>query len=86
MQLSHGAVVHHSKEHRYSNTDVTAIGKRTAKTLAQCGAKTIGVTNDDDRTDESAQSTEDCLTGNDNVDINEVLCKETVENVSDAPR
>ncbi|KAA0202522.1 hypothetical protein HAZT_HAZT007355 [Hyalella azteca] len=37
-QLSHGAVVHESKERRYRLAPVPCLGKRTAKTLAQCGA------------------------------------------------
>uniref|UniRef100_A0A2P2I7G7 tRNA-uridine aminocarboxypropyltransferase n=1 Tax=Hirondellea gigas TaxID=1518452 RepID=A0A2P2I7G7_9CRUS len=38
-QLSHGAVIHHSKERRYKEAHGTMMGKRTAKTLAECGAK-----------------------------------------------
>jgi len=38
-QLSHGAVIHHSKERRVNENDVRLNGRRTAKTLAQGGAK-----------------------------------------------
>lgn len=40
-QLSHGAVVHHSKERRCREVADKHIGKRTAKTLAQCGARSL---------------------------------------------
>ena len=39
LQLSHGAVIHHSKERRVNENDVRLNGRRTAKTLAQGGAK-----------------------------------------------
>ena len=39
-QLSHGAVVHHSKEKRYRDADTAVLGKRTARCIQRSGGVT----------------------------------------------